>query len=77
METDKVRNFIEENSKEVVTAEGAFCVGYFLTAEFMDGNGEYYTWTVFDESVPPWRIEGLVNYTLQKELYPEEEDEDA
>lgn len=72
---DGIRQFIEDNSREVVNAEGAFCTGYFLTAEFVDGNGEYYTWTMYDQTIPPWRIEGLVNYALNNELYTTEEEE--
>jgi hypothetical protein len=70
----EIKHLLESNSKELVSAEGAFCTGYFLVAEFVDSNGEYYSYSTQDPTMPAWRIEGLVNYELTREETEEGED---
>ncbi len=69
-------DFLKANSKEAVNVEGAFCTGYVLAAEYMDAEGNYYTYVLKDDSVPAWRYEGLLAYVAANELY-ETEEEDA
>ncbi len=72
----KISALLEEHTKELVDKNGAFCTGYFLAAEFVDSNGEYYTMSIQDPTIPQWRIEGLVNYELNCLNDYDEEGED-
>ena len=69
-------DFLKANSKEAVNVEGAFCTAYILAAEYMDAQGNFYTYVLKDDSVPGWRYEGLLSYVANNELY-ESEEEDA
>lgn len=71
---DEIKALLEAHAKELVHVDGAFCTGFFLAAEFYDSNGEYYSYSTHDTGMPPWRIQGLVNYELSTEV--EEEDDD-
>lgn len=68
-------DFLKANSKEAVNVEGAFCTGFLLAAEYMDAEGNYYTYVLKDETVPPWRLEGLLNYVVANEIYDTEEED--
>jgi len=70
----EIKQLLEARSKEIVDNDGAFCTGFFLAAEFFDSNGEYYSFSVKDENMPPWRVEGLVAYELTSEDLEEGED---
>jgi hypothetical protein len=71
----EIKQLLEARSKDIVNKDGAFCTGFFLAAEFFDSNGDYYSFSIKDESMPPWRVEGLVTYEVASQ-YLEEESED-
>lgn len=56
--------------------DGAFCTTYFLTAEFFDGDGQYWASTIYDDKSPSWRISGLVQHALENDFVEELEEED-
>lgn len=70
-----VKEFLDENSKSLVSSDGAFCTNFVLATEFVDANGVFYTYVVKDESMPGWRHEGLLHYVIANELYSTDTDE--
>lgn len=74
--TQFVANFLNDSSKSAVNNEGAFCTAFVLCAEYVDVNGQYYTWVLKDDQSPVWRLEGLLNYVLQNEIFETEDDEE-
>lgn len=73
----EIKQLLESNAKELVNQDGAFCTGFFLAAEFYGSDGEYYSFSMKDENMPPWRVEGLVNYELSEDAVNEESDYDG
>lgn len=74
---EHISQFLNDNVKNFVNKDGAFCTNFFMVAEFVDVDGTFYTWTVKNSNVPDWRHEGLLNYAIRNELYIEEESEDG
>lgn len=70
----KLQALLDEYGK-TLHKDGAFCTAYFVTSEFFDGNGEYWSYTAFNDG-PIWRITGLVNYAIENDLVTESEEED-
>jgi hypothetical protein len=56
--------------------DGAFCTTYFVTAEFFDGDGQYWASTIFDDKSPIWHVTGLIQHALENDFTEEEEEED-
>ena len=55
--------------------DGAFCTAYFVTAEFFDGDGQYWGSTFYDDTVPVWRTTGLVQHALENDFDTEGDEE--
>ena len=55
--------------------DGAFCTTYFITAEFFDGDGQYWASTFYDDKQPIWHTTGLVQHALENDLVVVEEEE--
>jgi hypothetical protein len=46
--------------------EGALCTAWVLTTEWMSADGEWYTFTITDDSAPPWHHIGLLAKSSQE-----------
>lgn len=57
---------------------GALCTAWVLITEWMDSNGAIWTWTAADPNSPPWRKQGLVQWSLDAGLddYDDDEEDD-
>jgi len=62
-------------AKSYIDENGAMCTSFVLTSEWVSSDGKYYMFTFTDDESPPWRHEGLLNYTIAHEIYPTEEGE--
>ena len=56
--------------------EGAICTGWVIVSEWMDAEGQFWTYTAVDDRNPPWRHQGLLNYVLEAGSYDPDDDED-
>lgn len=75
--TDPMRDYLDSMAPDVLEAKTAMCTGYVIVAEYVDEKGDFYTWTTFDDKMPPWRVEGLLRYAISNEIYDSEtEDEE-
>lgn len=69
----KLQTLLDEYGK-TEHKDGAMCTTFFLTAEFIDGNGEYFANTFYSsDGTPLWRITGLVQHALENDFTEEEE----
>ena len=46
------------------------------TAEFFDGDGQWWASTIFDDKSPVWHVTGLIQHALENDFNDEEEEED-
>ena len=69
----EIKSLLESHSKELVDKDGAFCTGFFLAAEYVDSTGQFYSMSISDRNMPPWRVAGLVEYELTNDESEEEE----
>lgn len=44
--------------------EGAMCTSWVIVSEWMDADGEYWTFVGSDDRSPPWRHTGLLSWAL-------------
>lgn len=65
---DQIRGWLDANAKELVNKEGAICTNFVLIGEYIDSDNEWYTLFMRDESLPPWRATGLVDYAMSNEF---------
>jgi hypothetical protein len=56
--------------------EGAMCTGWVIASEWMDANGEYWTYVGTDDRNPPWRHLGILQWALDGSHYVTEDIED-
>lgn len=70
-----ISQFLNDNAKNFINKDGAFCTNFFMITEYVDVDGTFYTWTVKNSSVPDWRHEGLLHYAITNELYNEESED--
>jgi hypothetical protein len=63
-----LKAWLEDNAKSFVSKEGAFCTSYLMVAEYMDGNGQFYSFTLTDPTSPLWRLRGLLEYARENDL---------
>lgn len=56
--------------------EGAICTGWVIVSEWMDADGQYWTFCAVDDRNPPWRHKGLISYVLERGGYEYGEDDD-
>ena len=73
----EILNLLQNLSKEYVDQEGAMCNSFVLASEWMASDGTYYTLTITDSDSPPWRHEGLLNYTIAHDIYETLEEEEG
>jgi hypothetical protein len=53
------------------------CTGWVIVSEWMDAEGQYWTYIGADERNPPWRHYGLMSWVLSGgAVGPDEEDDD-
>ena len=55
--------------------EGAMCTGWVIVSEWMDADGQYWTFCAVDDRNPPWRHKGLISYVLEREAYDYDSDD--
>jgi hypothetical protein len=60
-----------DNYGKVIHEDGAFCTSYYLVAEWFDGDGEYWSNTVYEDKVPVWHVTGLVQHSLENDFNQE------
>jgi len=48
--------------------EGAICTGWISVSEWLDVNGEYWTYVSVDQTNPPWRHSGLLSWVLDSDV---------
>lgn len=70
-----LKGWLEDNAKTFVSDEGAFCTSFFMIAEYMDSNGQFYSFTLKDPTSPLWRLRGLLEYARENELHLKDEPE--
>lgn len=71
--TEELRELLDRYGK-TQHQDGAYCTIFFVTAEFIDANGEYFAKTFFNEDgTPVWRITGLVQHALENDFTIEED----
>lgn len=56
--------------------EGAMCTGWVIASEWMDADGQFWTYVGTDDRNPPWRHVGLLAYTLESGAYDPSGDSD-
>jgi hypothetical protein len=62
--------------RRVVFPEGALCTGWVLVTEWVDLDGQHWTYTAKDSNNPIWRHEGLLQHVLNNGLDVTDDDED-
>lgn len=60
---------------QAVFPEGALCTGWVLVSEWVDVDGEHWTYTARDDNNPVWRHEGLLQHVLNNGLEVIDDDE--
>ena len=71
----RVKTLLDEYSN-TFTGNGAFCTTWFLTAEFFDGDGQYWSATSYEPESPIWRVTGLVDHARSNDITNEEEEDE-
>jgi len=74
--SEELLDLLQTFAKEYVDQDGAICTSFVLVSEWMSSKGGYYSFTITDNDSPPWRHEGLLNYAISNEIYPEETEGD-
>lgn len=49
--------------------EGAMCTGWVIVSEWMDADGQFWTYVGADDRNPPWRHLGLLTWAMDSESY--------
>jgi hypothetical protein len=62
--------------RKVVFPEGALCTSWVVVTEWVDLDGNYWTYVAKDPTNPPWRHEGLINHVISEGLDPGDDDDD-
>jgi hypothetical protein len=44
------------------------CTNYILISEYVNGDGEFYSLAIKDESIPVWRHKGLLYHIYETEF---------
>jgi len=57
--------------------EGAMCTGWVIVSEWMDADGQFWTYVGADDRNPPWRHLGLLSYCVDTVGYVQDADDDA
>lgn len=71
--TEDLRKLLDKYGK-TEHKDGAYCTIFFVTAEFIDGDGNYFAKTFYNtDGTPIWRITGLVQHALENDFIIEEE----
>lgn len=70
----KLKSLLDEYGKSI-SSDGVFVTGYAIVAEFFDGNGDYWSTTVYEDKVPVWHITGLMQHALENDFGQEEGEE--
>ena len=52
------------------------CTGWFIIAEWIDGENNYEITAWSDGASAPWKYDGMLNYAVSQELAYENEEED-
>ena len=78
---EQIRGWLEASAKNTIDKDGAICTNYVVIAEYVDGNGEWYSLLLKDNSIPSWRTEGLVNHVMAQDsdayvFEPDDDDEE-
>lgn len=68
-------DLINKYASQMVNHEGALCTNYILSTEFVDVENTFWTLVVKDETVPPWRTCGLLQYVIETEYTEGNEEE--
>ena len=68
---EELLNLISNYTKCLVNNDGALCTNYVFMAEFVDGDGQFWTLTAKEDSAPIWRTKGLINYILEQDFTTE------
>lgn len=76
---ESIQQILNKVAKDSVDRNGAFCTNYILISEFMDSQGDYWTFVYKNEDLPIWRHTGLLQYALETGLedYDESEEDDG
>lgn len=70
----KLRTLLDEYGQSE-HKDGAMCTTFFLTAEFIGSDGQYFANTFYNQDgTPLWRITGLVQHALENDFDVTEED---
>ena len=70
----KLQTLLDEYGK-LEHKDGSICTTFFLTAEFIDGDGNYFANTFYNQDgTPTWRITGLVQHALENDFTQTEEE---
>ena len=70
---EKLQTLLDEYG-QTEHKDGAMCTTFFLTAEFIDGDGNYFANTFYNtDGTPIWRITGLVQHALENDFMEDEE----
>jgi len=72
---NKLKDLLDEYGKSL-HEDGAMCTIFFVTAEFFDGDGKYWSSTLYNDDAPIWRVTGLVQHALENDFTEEEEDDE-
>lgn len=56
--------------------EGAMCTGWVIVSEWMDADGQFWTYVGSDDRNPPWRHLGMLSWTLETGNYASDGDSD-
>lgn len=70
----KLKSLLDEYGKSI-NSDGVFVTGYAIVAEFFDGNGDYWSTTIYEDKVPVWHITGLMQHALENDFGQEEGEE--
>lgn len=70
----KLKDLLDEYGK-TIHEDGAFTTAYVLVAEFFDGNGQYWSSTIYEDKVPVWHVTGLMQHALENDFGQEEGEE--
>lgn len=62
--------------RAVVFPEGALCTSWVIVTEWVDLDGNYWTYVAKDDQQPPWRHTGLLNHVLAEGIDSNDDDDD-
>lgn len=65
---EEILTLLNKYFSESTDTEGAMCTNYILISEYVNGDGEYYSLAIKDESIPIWRHKGLLYHIYETEF---------